>query len=232
MQVDLTWGDATAKTTIPPRWFSPPTLRRTIVGLAALLALLMVVWRSLPAFQPAAIDLLAMIELDRDIIAGTWRQDKSGLLISPDEPRALIALTNDVPKAYRLEIEASRKSGGRMVLGLVHESNQYPIELDAAKVGGNPKPDDIEVSDHVAEARRLGFVGGLANTYTCLVRPDGVMIAWEDRIHLMLSPAELKQVANSAWRPQQFSGIFLGTQGSIYEFRRIALQPLALPETD
>jgi hypothetical protein len=53
-----------------------------------------------------------------------------------------------------------------------------------------------------------------------------MVVVWKDRIHTVVSAEELGKVSDPNWRTAGFSGLFLGTQGSIYEFTRIRLQHL------
>jgi hypothetical protein len=172
------------------------------------------------------VDLMAAIRPDQDAISGQWQQRSDGVLLSPDESNAQLALLTDPPPAYRLEIEARRKTGGRMVIGLVHDGRQFPIVLDAAIVGSNAKGNadgDAELQRH---AKELGFTGGRPNTYTCIVHPKGILVASENQIRIAVSPEELSSVSDQTRRTSGFAGLFVGTQHSIYEFHQITMQPL------
>lgn len=201
--------------------------RRVLIGgtTAALAIMFLAIWIS-PLLSPAPVNLLQQIDPLRDSISGTWTQNDHGLLLSPDEPKGVIALRSEVPDGYQLEIEARRKTGGRMAVGLVHGGRQYPIEMDSAAVGAKLQLSESESVERNQQARQLGFARGKKNTITCLVQPDGIVVAWEDQVYVVASQSELEGVASTGWRTPGYSGLFLGTQASVYEFAGITLRPV------
>ena len=199
------------------------TVRRRWIAFLLGMALLVTAYPWLSRyFVPGPIDLLADINLQRDALSGDWEMNNN-VLTSPDQPRAQLALHHDVPTAYRLEIDAHQKTGGRMIIGLIHDGHQYAIVLDATMVGSNGISEQASQAASRRRAQKLGFTRGAPNTYTCIVQDQGVLVAFENQIRFAVEPSELKSVANDQWRTNGYAGLFIGTHNSIYEFHKIVL---------
>ncbi len=173
-------------------------------------------------FASSPVDLLASVDVQRDSLTGDWTR-KDGVLVSPDQPQSRIALRHDVPQFYRLEVVASRKTGGRLVIGLVHGGRQLPIVLDATVVDSMPNRRGNDKLDSKDRAAELGFSGGSPDTYTCIVHPSGVLVAFENQIRFIAGLPEVQSEADLAWCTSEYDGLFIGTHNSIYEISEIAL---------
>jgi serine/threonine protein kinase len=188
-----------------------------VLGLAGLALL---AWQT---SQPQPIDLLRLIDAQRDAASGEWKIE-GGALRSPDAPHAMLALPHPPPLAYKLEIEARQVSGSRLAIGLVRDGQQCPVVLNTASIGdGATESTDSEQSRELAA--KLGFQGGQPRTYTAIVRPEGILVAYENRIELAL-PAGQSPPATGDWRTANPETLFIGAHYSEYEFRQITLTPI------
>jgi hypothetical protein len=203
----------------PARRLSPAWIAATI-AIGVLILGIVLNWGG-TATKP--VDLLKNVDLARDTVAGDW-QLKNGVLTSPDAPRARLALPHALPKAYKLEIEAQRQQGGRLAIGLVRDGRQLPVVLDFAEIDSSPSDENAVRTQKLAE--KIGFRGGPASTYTAIVHPGGVLVAYEDRIEVALLPGEAPEGPLSDWRIPQENTLFVGTHHSVYHFHKITLTPL------
>jgi hypothetical protein len=189
-----------------------------VIGLASIALL---AWQM---GQPQPIDLLKLIDPTRDAISGEWKI-AGGVLRSPDAPYAILALPHAVRAAYMLEIEIRQLSGSRLAIGLVRDGEQFPVVLNTASIG-DAATENADSEQSRALAAKLGFQGGPPRTYTAIVRPNGVLVAYEDRIELAI-PAGEPLPATGDWRTANPETLFIGAHHSEYEFRRITLTPLS-----
>jgi hypothetical protein len=149
----------------------------------------------------------------------------NGILVSPDAEKATFALPYPLPSAYRLEIAARRRTGGVLVVGLIRDKRQIPVVLESASIVLAPLDDAAEIHRRQI-ASQLGFVGGPAETYTCIVHPQGLLVAYEDRIQLAVGPQEDLPQPVEGWTTPGGDSLFVGTDYSVYQFHRIMLTPL------
>lgn len=188
-----------------------------ILGLG-IAGLSLLVWQ---ATQPRPVDLLKQVDPARDALSGEW-QLRDGALRSPDAPFAMLALPHAAPAAYKLEIEARQLSGSRLAIGLVWQGRQHPVVLNTATIGDASPQSDAAAEQTRELAAKLGFHGGRPKTYTAIVRPAGLLVAYGDRIELALSPGDPPS-ATGDWRAPGGETLFIGAHHSEYEFQRIML---------
>ena len=182
------------------------------------------VWglRNLPR-SPQPTDLLARIDLERDAIRGRWTLDGTSLVSPDDEPEARLRLAATVPDEYRLEIQARRVSGGSLVVGLVWNGRQVPVNLGySVRLGGNAATNAVDPSALAAE---FGFRGGPPETYVCIVRRKGYLVAYEEQV---LDAIWQEAGAVPSGQQPEFADppLDLRTHYSHYRFSRIVLTPL------
>lgn len=219
----LTTASPVAKPQVTETARSPLDAAWMAVPFVLLLLALGVAWLWL-GNKPEPIDLLKQVDPARDAVSGQW-QIRHGVLSSPGEPFARLVLPQDVPAAYKLEIEAKRESGGRLAIGLVRDGRQLPIILDSAVLGGEPEEDRPTDQQFRELAVKLGFAGGPANTYTAIVHPEGLLVAFEDRIQVALHPGE-DPASSAEWQTPSGDTLFIGTHYSVYHFHKITLTPI------
>jgi len=210
-------SDSEAPIALPPP--QPlPMVWRMILLFGALAVAAYWCW---PRTQPKPTDLLREIDVKRDTVSGDW-QLANHVLVSPSNSAfARLSLPHSVPPAYKLEIQARRQTGGRLVLGLVRDGRQLPIILNTTTIGV-PQESDVDRGQELAQ--QVGFQGGPASTYTAIVHPRGTLVAYENRVLIALEPPESPEV-DEQWRVRS-NTLFLGTHNSVYHFSKITLTPL------
>ncbi len=214
-------------TASPRKW-----LRRTFVGALLIAGLGIAGSVFLPRPTPAdpSVDLLALIDVNRDAVRGDWEK-ADGLLKSPAKlPRACLRLPKTLPAEFRLEITADRKDG--VDLMFVNRSRETPFALRLSQKAV-PKADVVAAAeDEGPVLQRPWDVENLYNpkpqTFVFLVRSDKLRIERDGKLLAERSndpplPANLDGIPNRL-------GFYLVTDRSQYEFPRIRLLPLAAEE--
>lgn len=175
--------------------------------------------------KPAAIDLLATVNPKRDGTGGSWELDGQAL-VSPDEPRALLSIRCAPPEQYKLEIEAQCDSGGRLVIGLLYQGRQFPVVLDTLGIESNAPDKNSSSPLNIPPEFQVGEGAKNTYTYTCIVRREGISVAYENEVRGSSFSGEKPLEIDPKWQPKNHQGLFLGTQGSIFRFRTLRLTPL------
>ena len=100
-----------------------------------------------------SVELLNMIELKRDSIAGDWTMDEGTLLI-PDSRAARLQLPFIPPRCYSLTVRVARRAkSGPLVLGLVFNGHQFCLLVHQPASGistidGRFAPDNNETTTY------------------------------------------------------------------------------------
>lgn len=206
-----------------------------IAVVAAVVLMLGVAWWSLRASSPSHVDLLALVDLSSHGIQGDWTFD-GRTLVSPQEPDALLQLpwpaaaaaTDPPPEQYQLQIEVEHASGARfLAVGLVWRGQADLIVLDALVIAG-PGARERPSYDAASIPPSFDFHSGPPRTYTCIVRREGVLAAYENQVLCLRlageEPAGVgdKRLAGNLPR----TALFLRTRGGVYRFTKIELTPL------
>lgn len=198
---------------------------RFLFAVGAVLALALVVFGLWALRTPplATVDLLALIASEREEIDGLWKFDGRGL-VSPASSHARLQIPYSPPKEYRLEIEARLVSGaGRLVIGLPYEGRQVPVVLGTVVVVRPNAEESPVVPGSVSPP--FEFDGAPPNTYTCIVRREGILVALGNKVLRWLECADLPQ-RDETWHTENPDVLFLGTDESIYRFTKAVLTPL------
>lgn len=194
-------------------------------GLAMLAAVaLLVVWQQL-ATQRGSVgrDLLPEVNVTNDAVGEPWQRNDASVT-SPDAPFARLRLPGAPSASYRLEVEARRRSGSRLVIGLVRNAVAFPVVLDETRVASGPDATNADTAAATELAERLKFRTGPAKTYVCQVDPLGIIVAYEDRLLFALAPAATPPPLGE-WQIPDHVGLFLGSHNSVYDFQRVTLYP-------
>ena len=176
--------------------------------------------------RPEPIDLLAQVDPERDSVSGGWKLENN-VLVSPDAPFARLRLPHPPTEQYRLEIRTERVSGGQLAVGLVWQGRQIPVVVNTIVVRGeNPREASPGQELPPSLLREYGFRGGRKQTITCVVRRQGVLVAYEDDVSFFHALGSSGPPSDSRWQTPDASCLFLGTNFSVYRFPEIQLTPL------
>lgn len=188
-----------------------------------------------PAAPDAAtadeIDLLPLINVERDAIAGRWRLE-DGVLTAPKQYGARIEIPYEPPAEYRLTViaEPLGKPNG-LILGQRSGENRFLVLTGYAN--GDPPSSAIEnvngqnVDTGPTTVRRKLFQKGRPAQVVCTVRRDSIkvvvdgveLIDWEG------DPAALG--LSDYWSTPTDNALFIGAYDSSYRITRVGLTPLS-----
>lgn len=183
------------------------------------------------AQERGSIDLLKLIDPQRDAIAGNWRLE-GGRLITPLDADAQLEIPYEPEGEYQLtaKIECASHRDW-LALGVVQQGVQAMIMLDYGAWTGKPVSglqvvDGKPVSDNVTTKRGPVLMNGSPNELVCTLRKNGVrvfrngylMIDWRgDWRRLSMEP---KRPVRNAKR------LFLVSCASKFEISKLELEPL------
>jgi serine/threonine protein kinase len=202
--------------------------RWQVLAAVTLGLLVVIVWlgiiRLLP---PAEVDLLARIDPVRDALRGQWHRDGTSL-VSPDAAEALLQIPYPLPEEYRLEVQAERLTGGRLVIGLIWQGRKVPVVLDAMRVVPSQPQDHPPTAISEPEIPASFDYRGPADTHVCIVRREGIVVARDGQVQFTCWPDRSLDGPSATWMTQQWTDpqLMLGTHVSQYRFPRIVLRPL------
>jgi len=192
--------------------------------------------RFLPELAPEEewgneVDLLKLVDVDRDTVSGSWRQTKDGI-ISDEAPFARIETSYRPPEEYDLRITFTRRSGNTEAVALLGEKGRafqfragYRMgSLGFAKIFGT----DFNPTTSVGEAwvqRNVPFNALIQ------VRKNYVA-AFNDRKLVIFWPTDFSEFRPPTdWVTPNAGFIGFGSNASSSEFTRIQLRPIGAEGT-
>ncbi|MCY2932213.1 MAG: hypothetical protein NTV86_22495 [Planctomycetota bacterium] len=126
------------------------------------------------------IDLLAMLDPAKDVVAGHWKAQGHGLS-SDATPLARVMLPYQVPAEYDLHVEFTRLGGSTVCLILSHAGRQFVMETgwDAGETGfAYINGQHMNVNE---TSRRFPIVNGRRYSFTIQVRKTSLRIIADGR---------------------------------------------------
>jgi len=176
---------------------------------------------------PNSVDLLALVDLKRDAIRGTWSPSGAGI-VSPVGDIAYVQLPYVPGDEYDLTVVAQRKEGGNslnigLVVGSGASKHQGMVVLD-----GGPGGDGSGVGTAGAQGKQMPD-GGRAYTVVCLVRKNGVVIQIDGKKILDYQGDLAALNIGSQWVLPAKDALFVGSWTTSYQFSRITVTPVSGP---
>lgn len=203
---------------------------RTLALLGTLLAALPAGARDSGGLPREGIDLLRLIDVEKDAVAGTWTLDGK-TLVSPSLQFGRLAVPYVVPEEYDLRIVAERRGpGNSLSVGLSQGGRQFLVIFDG--VEREPKTGLDLVDGKPFYDNATTYRGGVTFSE---VRPTTVVIAVRQKRVLVLvdgrpvvdwkgDPARLSLWAS--WFMHRQDTLFLGAWTSPQRVRRMELFPV------
>ncbi|HXT60941.1 MAG TPA: hypothetical protein VN699_20040 [Pirellulales bacterium] len=182
------------------------------------------------------VDLLAGIDLERDMVRGEWRLDGASL-VSPGEDPGLLQLPAVLPENYRLEVVAARESGNdHFSFTLPVGGAQTTLIVDAyeGKLSGLQTIDGKKIKlAGENETRREAsiFADGQPKPIVVTVRKNRVQMVCDGQ-PLVDWAGDVSRLGPNEKLPYK-DRIYLGGWYSRYRITKAVLTPLsAEPETE
>lgn len=179
----------------------------------------------------AAVDLLKLIDPQRDAVLGDWAFEDQGLLTSPVQG-ARLQVPFEPPANYELRLIAQERSGGALFIGLIVDGHQTSVAID----GWNNQTSGLHMLDgqpagfNASKREGRVFADAEPKEIVCTVHPGHVLaksgettiVDWRgDASRLSMEPRlevpNDRQLFLASW-----DGLFLISK---FELRPIAPEP-------
>jgi hypothetical protein len=190
-----------------------------------------------PPIAPLAkeIDLLKLIDLKRDVVAGAWTFQGSKLVVvAPDgeKPHRLL-IPYEPPPEYQIDMVVERKNekSGQLNIGLVVGGKQTMVCVDGF---GTPQVSGLETVDgkqgHANETTRKGRLLPLdrPTSIGVRVRNKEITLICEQKTIFQWKGEPARLGFHSYWSIPNPRVLFLGSQAGI-EIHKMTLSPLGEP---
>jgi serine/threonine protein kinase len=184
-----------------------------------------------PRASTNSIDLLQLIDPQRDSVSPSWNIDEQALVSSGDV--SLLQIPFVPPEQYNLELEAERLAGvDCLSLGLVVGGQQATVALDAyAEEHGNLAGlFEIDGQRRVHnENSALGtvFPRGELTRVTVAVRKSGVSVASGGKTLFDWQGNPNRLSLRSLWSPRHPECLFVASYNSSFRITRLDLRPVS-----
>ncbi|HVW36696.1 MAG TPA: hypothetical protein VHB99_05305, partial [Pirellulales bacterium] len=182
-----------------------------------------------PKLAAGPVDLLSLIDAQRDSVQGQWRREDTKL-VSPNRGGWLM-VPYDVPPAYLLEAEVQRLSGADTLgFGLVIDGRLTEAVLDGwwGGISGLHLLDDLEANNEANETRRVAPVirKDAENSVQCLVDKYGVTVRCNGKEVFDFSGDARRLSFGGGFGNNRNDRLYLGASGTTYLFSKCTLTPL------
>jgi serine/threonine protein kinase len=177
------------------------------------------------------VDLLALIDSQKDAVKGDWTTDAQGLICSAGD-HIRLQIPYSPPDEYDLHMTVDRREGADgLLVGLVKGSTQWAVTMDTQASGtfktGFESIDNQGPSGNPTTYSGPVFTNGVETDLEFRVRKAGVsvvaggktIIDWRGSFNRLSLP--------DGWKVQNSKALFLAAWGSRYHFSRIVLVPVS-----
>lgn len=184
-----------------------------------------------PADPENAVDLLELVDPEKDRVQGKWGRDKS-ILESSKTPGARVELPYQAPEEYELVVVAEpldepnglilgQRSGNHRFLVLLNYANGDQVPVSALE-----NVDGKSVMKNTTTVQRRLLVKGRPSQIVCTVRKQSVTVTC-DGYEVISWQGDSKQLSLSDyWKTPTEQAMFLGAYDCRYRFHRVTLTPL------
>lgn len=178
----------------------------------------------LPA-EKQGIDLLKLIDVDRDQVYGRWEL-KGGALISPQIPFGRIQIPYAPPEEYDLEVEFdSDREQGSVNLVLAGGNSRVCAVID----GGNPPRSLLGMIEDVQEGEatyqgKVLVVG--QNKVVCSIRKERLTVKVNGKAVLDWAADYKRCKLDPVWSSPNPKALVLAEFNSVFKFTKVSLIPV------
>jgi serine/threonine protein kinase len=183
-----------------------------------------------PVTRPALnVDLLALLNPQRDAVEGHWRLEK-GILSSPVGPYAQLVLPGKTPSSYQLDLKLTRVAGnGALALGLPIGNTRCVVLLDGLVSGQRHHLQDMPTSG-LANLKVSGqsacFPLGKLAHIRCTVQNKEIAVAVDDQEIIAYRGDTEVLSTPPRWRLDNDREAFVGAVLSRFDISQIEVKPL------
>jgi serine/threonine protein kinase len=181
-----------------------------------------------------SIDLLALIDVARDLVNGDWKRENAAL-VSPKRPDARLLLPYSPGGDYELTLIAERVSGTQsLVVGLVIGGRQVALTLDGygGETAGLADLDQHDAASNESTRRGRRLPPGQPHTIVCTVHGSRVRVTCDGQEALAWSGDAARLSNSKFWEVPDERRLYLGAQESEFKFTRVEVRPLPAQPTE
>ena len=182
---------------------------------------------AVPAERGHSVDLLALVDTNKNAFNGTWKKE-GGNLVSSTQAFSRIQVPYSPPEEYDLQVDLTRISGQQDIsIGLVYRGKQCHVALDRY----NGKQSDLMVdmrtnTNGVARFSGKAIDVGERHTVTCEVRKDHVRVLLGDKELLTYRGEPSWSGMNEFWRVSDRDALMVGAHQTLVHIHAIKLTPV------
>jgi hypothetical protein len=182
-----------------------------------------------PAEAVAPVDLLSIIDAQRDAVVGNWTLD-SGALVSPKGYNARLQIPYAPPENYDLTVTAKRFDGNdTLVIGLVVAGRQTAVVLDGWRgtTSGLDLLDGLRADGNESTIRRRVFSNGRPTTINCSVRNNHIVVHSGDEVVIDWQGDPQRLSTYKAWHVPNANCLIVGCFLTRYEITELTITPIS-----
>ena len=185
-----------------------------------------------PAVKPGRpVDLLPLIDPDRDAVRGKWRK-KNGALVSDRGQPTIITIPYKPPDEYRITMVAERTDGDNAInFGLVADGRSFSAGLDnfseRGGITGFETLDGKRLDEMSLSHKGMALVNNRPSTIVFTVAKHHFSIAHDNATLVDWPDADYRRCGLNFHEGRIDHGkLFLSTWNSVYRISRLELTPL------
>ncbi len=176
------------------------------------------------------IDVLKLIDLKRDRVAGDWMLE-DGRLDSPKQYGARIELPTDAPAEYRLVVIAEPlDQPNGLILGQQVDGHHCLVLLNHVSgekaFGAIENVDGKNVGRNSTTFERAVFQQGVPSEVICTVRKNSIRVTVDGREVIDWKGDASRLSLGDYWKTPNEKRLFLGAYDCRYRFHRVSVSPL------
>jgi WD40 repeat protein len=177
----------------------------------------------------ASVDLLALVDVDRDAFLGSWKR-KDGALLSPTTPWARLQIPYVPPPEYTIDMVVERQSEGHtLVLGFRAGGQPAMLAIDGgtiiSTVTGLEGADGIPLRSNATAFRARLLLPSSPARLSLTVRRDAITFTCDGKTIVAWRGDPKRLIRLSRWEPPDKRKLFLGSSAS-FLVRSMTLTPL------
>lgn len=186
-----------------------------------------------PAASPAAagggVNLLALIDVNRDAIRGTWKKEADGISSPGGGSQAHLQIPYAPPLEYDLKMVLTLKDGAALDMGIVGGSKWFTVIVNGwgGTTSGIWGINNKRADENESTSKGKVFDIGKATTLLFSVRRDGLTLTADGKPVLNWKGNFNSIVPQADYSPRDPKALFLGTYGSVFTFSSIQLTPVS-----
>jgi hypothetical protein len=184
---------------------------------------------STPSKPGKPIDLLSLVDTERNSVLGAWRMERGELLAPRLADGARLQIPVEVPEVYDLELDVTRNAGGNeLAVGLIYQGKQCSVGIDRYSARATDIVADTGRSEsvvaHSGEANVLK--SGARSQVKCEVRKKSITVSVNGRTIVSYEGDATWRGMNSGWAVPDKQALMLGAWFADFRIHSFKLTPV------